>query len=66
MEIVLESYQLATDQSQAVVSARSHSWNDKLTLCLVFNAMRNPKEKMQEFLDAWVGLMEGICEGKYN
>lgn len=66
MEIVLESYQLATDQSQAVVSARSHSWNDKLTLCLVFNAMRNPKEKMQEFLDAWVGVVEGICEGKYN
>jgi hypothetical protein len=64
--MVLESYQLATDQSQAVVAARSHSWNDKLTLCLVFNAIRNPKDKMQVFLDRWVGVVEGICEGRYN
>lgn len=63
--MVLENYQLATDQSQAVVSARSHSWNDKLTLCLVFNAIRNPKDKMQEFLDRWVDVVEGICEERY-
>jgi hypothetical protein len=64
--MVLESYQLATDQMNHVVSARSHSWNDKLTLCLVFTATRNPKEKMQSFLERWVGVVEGIYEGKYQ
>ncbi|KAG4438589.1 hypothetical protein IFR05_005913 [Cadophora sp. M221] len=55
LQFVLESYQLATDQSQAIVSARSHSFHDRLTLCLVFNAARNPKDKMQEFLETWKG-----------
>ncbi|KAG0651981.1 hypothetical protein D0Z07_1217 [Hyphodiscus hymeniophilus] len=65
LEMVLESYQIATDQSQRIVSARSHSWNDKLTLCLVFNSTLNPKEKMQEFLDRWVEVVEGVCENRY-
>lgn len=38
-------------------ATRSHSWNGLLTLCVVFNAIRNPKEKMQEFLDKWVEMI---------
>jgi hypothetical protein len=41
-------------------SARSHSWNGQLTLCLVFNAVRNPKVKMQWFLNKWVRIVEEI------
>ncbi|KAH7333439.1 hypothetical protein BKA65DRAFT_564743 [Rhexocercosporidium sp. MPI-PUGE-AT-0058] len=64
LQFVLESYQLATDQSQAIVSARSHSFHDKLTLCLVFNAARNPKEKMQEFLETWMRVLERVSQDK--
>jgi len=60
LRLVLDSYQLATDQTQAVVSARSHSWNGKLTLCLVFNAIRNPRFKIEEFLGKWVRTVEGL------
>jgi hypothetical protein len=41
-------------------TARSHSWNGLLTLCVVFNAVRNPNEKMQEFLDKWVEIVAGV------
>ncbi|KAG4417975.1 hypothetical protein IFR04_008869 [Cadophora malorum] len=61
LQFHLESYQLATDQSQAIVSARSHSFHDKLTLCLVFNAARNPKDKMQELLETWVNILKEAC-----
>lgn len=66
LEFVLDSYQLATDQNQAVISARSHSWNDKLTLCLVFNAARNPINKMQEFLEKWRANVEAVCEDRID
>ena len=43
-------------------SARSHSWNNKLTLCLVFNEARNPREKMEEALAKWVEVIQVIKE----
>jgi hypothetical protein len=27
----------------------------------VYNAARNPKDKMQDFLDTWVKIVEDIC-----
>ncbi|KAK0111284.1 hypothetical protein ONS95_001655 [Cadophora gregata] len=66
LQLILESYQLATDQSQTIVSARSHSFHDRLTLCVVFNAARNPKEKMQEFLETWVDVLKTVCESDWD
>jgi hypothetical protein len=43
-------------------SARAHSWNGLLTLCLVFNAVRNPKDKMHEFLDKWAATVTAVYE----
>ncbi|CZR58396.1 uncharacterized protein PAC_08288 [Phialocephala subalpina] len=66
LQLVLESYQMATDQIQAFCSGRAHSWDNKLTLCLVFNAVRNPKEKIQAVLDKWVRTLEAACEDHEN
>ncbi|KAF8853973.1 hypothetical protein BDZ45DRAFT_806236 [Acephala macrosclerotiorum] len=66
LQLILESYQMATDQIQAFCSGRAHSWDDKLTLCLVFNAVRNPKEKIQAVLDKWIRTLETICEDNEN
>lgn len=87
LQLVLESYQMATDQIQSFwyvpcfsrtlkpskpptllilmskfSSGRAHSWDGKLTLCLVFNAVRNPKEKIQAVLDKWANVLETVCE----
>lgn len=45
-------------------SARSHSWNGKLTLCLVYNAARNPSDKMDEFLEKWKAIVGSVCDGR--
>ncbi|KUJ07392.1 uncharacterized protein LY89DRAFT_743015 [Mollisia scopiformis] len=62
LSLVLESYQMATDQIQSFCSGRAHSWDDKLTLCLVFNAVRNPAEKIQAVLGKWVETLQTVCE----
>lgn len=85
LQLVLESYQMATDQIQSFwyvsrskkkracqsqtlliltpfSSGRAHSWDDKLTLCLVFNGVRNPEEKIQAVLDKWASVLETVCE----
>ncbi len=92
LQLVLESYQMATDQIQAFwcvspsqprakprprcehsdlftwmsSSGRAHSWDNKLTLCLVFNAIRNPKGKIQGVLDKWAGILEAVCKEHEN
>ncbi|KPM38709.1 hypothetical protein AK830_g7852 [Neonectria ditissima] len=60
LKLVLDHYQLVTDESTPKLSCRSHSWNDELTLCISFNNGRHKKEDVQDLLKKWALVTEAL------
>lgn len=60
-KLVLDRYQLVTEERTPKLSCRSHSWNDELTLCISFNNERYGKEEVQAILDKWVTAIQAQC-----